>query len=312
METRLILKASSFIFLLILGVPTNLTVLMSFFLLWIFGNKLMTADIILTNLSFVNLIVVISRAMPPLMTTISQQKLFNDHLCKFIIFVYRVFRAMSICITAVLSCYQCIVLLPHSSRWITLKQNISQNILVIFLILWSINSIIDIPGALIYTFSDVNSTIPKYTLNLEYCFVIFPHSFAYVANGATYTLRDFLFVGLMASASGYIITILQRHKKQVQSIRSPVQNQVNSAETRAAKAVVVLVTVYIILFGIDNIMWIYTITVSNVAPVVSDARVFFTLFYAAVSPIIIIGTNKKIQHALKCASLENKSKYFDR
>ncbi|XP_043932207.1 olfactory receptor class A-like protein 1 [Protopterus annectens] len=301
MDIRLIIKTTGFIFLLVLGVPANLTVLMSFLLPGISGNKLTTIDIILTKLSFVHFVIVLSRATPPFLVTILQQKLFNDSLCKFLVFVHRVFRAMSICITAVLSCYQGILLLPHSSRWVTLKQKISQNISLIILLLWIINSVFDIPGVLIYTCSDVNSSIPKYTINLEYCFVVFPNKFAYIANGTAYTLRDFLFVGLMASANGYIITILYRHKKQVQGIRNSGQKQGNSAETRAAKAVIILVSVYIILFGIDNIMWIYSMTVSNVATAVPDVRAFLFVFYAAVSPIIIIGSNKKIQLTLKHA-----------
>ncbi|XP_043932211.1 olfactory receptor class A-like protein 1 [Protopterus annectens] len=304
MEVIVILRATGFMLLLVLGVPTNLTVLVSFLLTGMYDNKLMTTDIILTKLSFVNLVVVLSRATPPFLTTIIQKKLFNDLFCQFLMFVYRVFRAMSICVTAFLSCYQCVALLPHSSRWVTLKQIFSQNVLSIFFSLWCINSVIDIPEAFIYTCSDLNSTIPKYTLNLEYCFVVFPHSFSYIANGIAYTFRDFLFVGFMALASGYIVTILYRHKKKVQGIRHSDHNQRNTAETRAAKAVVLLVTVYIILFGIDNFIWIYTLTFSSVVPAISNARVFFALLYAAVSPIIIIATNKKLKLRLKCIFLE--------
>ncbi|XP_043932212.1 olfactory receptor class A-like protein 1 [Protopterus annectens] len=303
METRLILKATGFIFLLVIGIPANVTVLVAFLLSGIYDTKLLPTDIILTKLTFVNLVVVLLRGFPQTLIAIRKKVLFDDYGCKLLIFTYRVFRAMSICITSVLSCYQCIILLPPSSRWIVLKQKFSHNILPVFLILWCINCIIDIPDGLVYTCAPINSTIPKYTLNLEFCLVVFPHYFSYVTNGVAYSIRDFSFIGMMAFASGYIVTMLYRHNKQVQGIRNSDQKQGNTVETRAAKAVVLLVTVYIILFGIDNFIWMYTMTVSNVAPAVSDVRVFVALLYTSVSPMIIIGTNKKIQLRLKCVFL---------
>ncbi|XP_043932215.1 olfactory receptor class A-like protein 1 [Protopterus annectens] len=302
MDVRAILKATGFILILVIGIPANLSILMSFFTSAVSEKKLMPTDFILTKLSFVNVVVVLVRGIPQSLTAIGMQKLFNDYGCKFVIFTYRVCRAMSVCITAVLSIYQCIVLLPPTTKFMALKQKVSQNIFLLFLLLWCINCIIYIPAGFMYSQAEVNSSIPKYALNLEFCFVLFPHEVSYRVNGIVYTFRDFLFVGLMTLASSYIVIILYKHNKKLQNIRSPDQKQKSATELRAAKAVVILVTLYLVLFGLDNAIWMYTLSVSNVAPAVSDARVFFASLYTAVSPLVIIGTNRKIQQKLKCTS----------
>ncbi|XP_043932216.1 olfactory receptor class A-like protein 1 [Protopterus annectens] len=308
MEIRLNPKSANFFLLLIIGIPANLTILMLFIVSAISDKKLMPTDLILTKLSFVNIIVVLVRGIPQALTDIGIQKLFNNYGCKVVIFTYRVCRAMSVCITAVLSIYQCSVLLPPSSKYTTLKQKVAQNIVVIFLFIWCINGIIYIPLGFVYTQSEVNSTIPKYAINLEFCFVLFPNEVAYRVNGIVYSFRDFIFIGLMVLSSSYIVAILYKHNKKLQNIRSPDQKQRNATELKAAKAVVMLVTLYVFLFGLDNAIWMYTLTVSNVAPVISSSRVFFALLYTAVSPLVIMGTNKKIQQKLKCFSYNTDKK----
>ncbi|XP_043932213.1 olfactory receptor class A-like protein 1 [Protopterus annectens] len=308
MEIRLILKAAGFILLLITGIPANLTILISFICSSISDKKLMPTDLILTKLSFVNVIVVLVRGIPQALTALGVQKIFSDYGCKFAVFTYRVCRAMSICTTAVLSIYQCIVLLPPSSKCKTLKQKVTQNIQLIFLFLWGINCIIYIPAGFMYSQAELNSSIPKYALNFEFCFVLFPHEASYRVNGTVYTFRDFLFVGLMALASSYIVAILYKHNKKLQRMRNSEQKQGSTIELRAAKAVVMLVTLYLVLFGVDNATWMYIIMAAHVKPAVSDARVFFASVYTAVSPMVIIGTNKKLQQKLKCLSMSSDNK----
>ncbi|XP_043932218.1 olfactory receptor class A-like protein 1 [Protopterus annectens] len=308
MEIRLTLKSASFVLLLIIGIPANFTILMLFLGSATSDKKLMPTDFILTKLSFVNIVVVLVRGIPQTLTALGMQKLFNDYSCKFVIFTYRVCRAMSVCTTAILSMYQCIILLPPSSKYATLKQKASQNIQRIFIFLWCINCIIYIPAGFIYSRSEVNSSIPKYTLNLQFCFVWFPHEASYRINGTIYSLRDFSFVGLMVLSSSYIVAILYKHNKKLQNIRSLDKKQGNSIELKAAKAVVMLVTSYVFLFGVDNAIWMYTLTVSNVEAAISETRAFLAILYSTVSPLLIIGTNKNIQQKLKCVSTTTKYK----
>ncbi|XP_043932217.1 olfactory receptor class A-like protein 1 [Protopterus annectens] len=308
MEIQLNLKSAGFVLLLVIGISANFTILMLFLVSAISDKKLMPTDFILTKLSFVNIVVVLVRGIPQTLTALGMQKLFNDNGCKFVVFTYRVCRAMCVCTTAVLSIYQCIILLPPSSKYVTLKQKASQNIHLIFIFLWCINYIIYIPVGFMYSQSEVNLSITKYTLNLQFCFVRLPDEASYTVYGTIFSFRDFFFVGLMVLSSSYIVAVLYKHNKRLQNMRSLDKKQGNSIELKVAKAVVMLVALYVFLFGLDNAIWMYTLNVSKVEAAISEIRAFLVILYNAVSPLLIIGTNKKIQQKLKCISTNAKYK----
>ncbi|MBN3297420.1 VN1R1 protein, partial [Amia calva] len=299
MEVRLVLKAAGFICLDVVGIPGNLTVLLFFCYLRLSDGRLLPNDLILSKLAFVNLVVVLCRGIPQALTALGIRNLFGDNGCKVIIFIYRIGRAMSICITSLLSCYQCIVIAPGSTRWMVLKQRFPKCIPQIILLLYGLNITV-CPAAFLYPLAVPNSTIPEYTLNLEFCIVVFPGFKSYIANGVMFSIRDFAFVGIMVSAGFYIVLILYRHTNQMRGMHGSDRNQRKTAE--ASKSVLMLVAMYAILFGLDNVLWVYTLCVSRVHPAVSDTRVFFASCYFALSPVFIIATNKKFAARLNCFS----------
>ncbi len=113
------------------------------------------------------------------------------------------------------------------------------------------------------------------------------------------SVRDFAFVGVMLGSSGYILVLLQRHGRTVRVLR---RSQGAAMEMRAAKTVVMLVVLYAVFFGIDNVIWIYMLTEPRVSPVVADMRVFFSSCYATLSPFLIISSNKKVKARMVCSS----------
>uniref|UniRef100_A0A8C4XD15 Vomeronasal type-1 receptor n=1 Tax=Erpetoichthys calabaricus TaxID=27687 RepID=A0A8C4XD15_ERPCA len=302
MEPRLVLKAAGFIFLDVVGIPGNLTILLFFCQMSISQGKIQQNDVIITQLASVNMVVVLCRGIPQALTALGYRNLFNDSGCKAIIYLYRVSRAMSICITSLLSCYQCVLIGPTTSKWLFLKQRLPHSVPYVVMFLCALNCCVCYAAAN-YSFTYFNSTIPEFTLNLEFCIVIFPSYLSFMGNGVLYIIRDFIFVALMATAGGYIINLLYRHRKKMQSTQTSDRNQRKTAD--ASKAVLALVTMYVILFSLDNIIWIYTLSVSRVHPSVSDTRVFFASCYSALSPILIIATNKRFATKLFSYFLKN-------
>ncbi|KAM5180726.1 olfactory receptor class A-like protein 1 [Mantella aurantiaca] len=300
-ELRLIFKAIGFFTLITVGVPSNLIIIGIFVHLRIKERKLLPSNVILTKLAMVNLFVIFSKGFPQAIHAIGVRNILNDTECKVISFTYRICRGMTICVTCLLSCNQCIILAPPLKTWLLLKKKIAQNIPSIMVLLWCINCAI-YPSCFFHVHAIGNYTTSKYTLYLEFCNHDFMNFAIYVANGIAIALRDFFFVGTMTLASCYIVFMLHRHGKQVKGIRSSDKNSGKTAEYKASQAVVLLVTIYVALFGIDSCIWIYTLTVSRVSPVISDARVFFGTLYAALSPIVVISTNKKIKTMLMCHS----------
>ncbi|XP_029429406.1 olfactory receptor class A-like protein 1 [Rhinatrema bivittatum] len=299
MGLRSTLKALGFALLVAIGIPGNATILTFFLHTQLAKRKLSPTDFILSTLAFVNLLVIVSRGIPQTLSAVGIPQLFDNYACKVVIYIYRVGRAMVICVTCLLSTYQCIAVLPASERGLILKHRVSQNIWVILLTLWGLNCLLS-QSTLLYSHAISNYTIPPYTVNLEFCQVVFPDYISYTSAGVVFVVRDFLFVGLMTLSSCCLVCILYRHRKQVTGIRSSDRTSRAMAEDKASRSVVLLVTLYILLFGLDNEIWIYSLSALQEASTISDARVFFTSMYSALSPIVILITNQKLRMKKLC------------
>ncbi|XP_063808392.1 olfactory receptor class A-like protein 1 [Pseudophryne corroboree] len=298
MDPHLLLKAIGFILLVIIGIPGNIFLLLQFAYIKIYEKKLLPTYIILTVLAMANFLIILSRIIPQSLNAIGVEDLLNDTECKFAIYTYRVSRAMSICVTSLLSCHQCILISPTSRGWTYLKQNVTQYLWVIILFFCIMNFSM-YPYSFMSTFARRNITTSPYALHLVYCDTDFLTYTAYIVNGTVYFIRDFIFVGLMLLASSYMVYILLRHERNMKGIRNSDRGQKRSAEYKASRAVILLVVVYVVLFGLDNSMWIYTLTMSNLSPNMNDIRIFLASSYATLSPIVIIITNPKLQHCWK-------------
>ncbi|XP_029357852.1 olfactory receptor class A related 2 isoform X2 [Echeneis naucrates] len=128
------------------------------------------------------------------------------------------------------------------------------------------------------------------------------------ANGAAQVGRDVVPMALMTLASLIILVFLYKHSQQVKGLRSSKSGggscgRSGGAEQRAAKAVVMLVSLYVVLYGVDNGLWVYTLTVRRTmsSSFISDLRIFFSSLYAALSPVVIIVSNRKVNGTLRCA-----------
>ncbi|KAK6472020.1 olfactory receptor class A-like protein 1, partial [Huso huso] len=305
MDLCVTIKGVSFLLQTGLGILGNLLVLLAYAHIVYCERRLQPVDMILFHLAFANMMVLLTRGVPQTMTVFQLHNLLDDVGCKIVIYSYRIVRALSVCITCLLSVFQSLTIAPTTSRWANLKTRLPKLILPSFGFLWLLNMAVCI-AAPFFSVAPRNGTVPKFTLNLGFCHVNFQDQLSYVINGVAITGRDFIFVGLMVLASGYILLVLHRHSKQMKGFRSSDRHQSSTLESRAAKTVITLVILYVVFFGIDNIIWIYMLTVSSVPPVISDMRVFFSSCYASLSPFFIISSNKKIKRRMSCASEEPK------
>ncbi|XP_053313573.1 olfactory receptor class A-like protein 1 [Spea bombifrons] len=300
MDVRLLVKAVGFFLLVLIGIPGNMYILLKFAVVRVMEKKLLPANIILMVLSLVNLLIVISRVIPQYLHAIGVENLLDDTKCKVFVYTYRVSRAMSICTTSLLSCHQCILIAPKVKLWASLKQKVTHNIWKIILIILLVNLVL-YRTSLMYVHSKKNATTSPYTLHLVYCDTDYLNYINYITNGIVFASRDFLFVGMMAMASSYIVYTLLHHEKSIRGMRSSDKAHGKSVEYKASRAVILLVTLYVLLFGFDNSMWMYTLTLSNVKPDMNDVRIALACSYSAMSPVVIIATNPKLHIKQKFA-----------
>lgn len=304
MDLCLTIKGVSFLLQAGLGILGNLVVLLAFIHIALAEGRLQPVDLIMGHLAFANLMLLLTRCVPQTMTIFGLHDLLDDPGCKVVIYIYRVTRALSVCVTCMLSSFQVATIAPASPRWSALKTRLPRLILPVSAGLWLLNMIV-CAAAPLFSVAPRNGTVPPFTLNLGFCHVNFHDNLSYVVNGVAISVRDFLFVGLMLWSSSYILLILHRHSRQVRTVRSSRRRaEGDTAETRAAKTVVSLVTLYAIFFGIDNVIWLYMLSVSQVPAVIADMRVFFSSCYASFSPLLIINSTKKVKARLVCTAAQ--------
>ncbi|MEE6493455.1 hypothetical protein FKM82_016845 [Ascaphus truei] len=298
MDLCVIIKGVSFFLQTSIGIISNCVILLSYANIICSGCKMMPVDIVLSLLAFVNMMVLLTRGVPQTMTVFGAEHVLDDTGCKIVIYSYRIVRSLSVSVTCLLTVLQAITISPIPS-WSTIKIKVIKHLGIFLLVILVINMAVCI-AAPFFSAVPRSGQIPKFTLNLGFCHVYFPNQLGYILNGFAVSLRDFVFVVAMVLASGYIILTLYRHHKQVRNIRRLDSGHNVAAESKAAKDVLRLVMLYVIFFGIDNIIWIYMLTVSQVPSVITDMRVFFSSCYASLSPLLIISSNRKIRKAIKC------------
>ncbi|XP_043932183.1 olfactory receptor class A-like protein 1 [Protopterus annectens] len=307
METYAIFKGLLFFLIAIFGIPANVAIVGS--LSWIACSdfKLLSVELIIWNLSLANAILVITRGLPAALFMLFGTKVNSDAGCKMVIYLSRISRGMAFSLTCLLSCVQCVTLIPPSSKWAHIKQSVPKYTFLVIFCLWLLYMMMEIAGFFSLD-PHTNSSNPELTFNYGYCVSIVPSLTTFYIYGFLLFGRDLVVVGLMTLASTYILLVLFRHRKHVNNLRNPKQN--SDVEIRAAKTVLSLVIMYILFFGVENTIWLYQVAVSKIIhPMISDVRHFFSICYTIFFPIFILVSNKKIQHVFKC--LWKQSTYND-
>lgn len=290
--------------LTVVGVPSNTAVILALLLLLYQENRLLPADAIVLHLACTNLLVVGVRCLLVTLASFRLADIFGDISCKAVIFIYRTFRGFSIWLTFVLSAYQCLSIAPPGSRWASFRALVAHYLGLVFLFLWVLNTSMSLEAILFSFGSQNNSTLTNDGFNLQFCYVLFPSKLSKDVSGAAQVTRDVVPMALMTLASVIILVFLYKNSQKVKGLRSSSGSSGGGggAEQRAAKSVVALVTLYVVFYGVDNGLWVYTLTVRKTmsSSLITDLRVFFSSLYAALSPLVIIASNRKVNGRLRC------------
>lgn len=292
-----ILKMLGFVSLDMIGIPGNIAIFGAFVKASCQQN-ITPSEIILGKLALANLLVILTRGIPLTLQTFGIYTMHNSLSCGITLYIYCVGRAMSIFLTSMLGCFQCMLIAPCPPKCMRLRQTILNKLSSIMISLWCFNLLV-CSTRLLYSMprTGTNCTEEDTTVVYDFCCVVFPTYISYFGNGAVFVLRDMFFLGLMTLSSGHLLFVFHRHGKLLQ--RMPML-QMKRPEMRAAKSVIGLLVMYLLSFGLDSVFWMVNLCVSPISLRFADARLFFDSCYSAISPLLIILTNRKIQAGLKC------------
>ncbi|XP_053101830.1 olfactory receptor class A-like protein 1 [Hemicordylus capensis] len=281
-----------------IGIPGNLAILYVF-IKAICQQNTTPSEIILGKLALANLLVILTRGVPLTLQILGIYTMYNGLSCGITLYIYCVSRAMSIFLTSMLGCFQCILITPCPPKCLRLRHSILKQLPSIMIALWCFNLLVCCTR-LLYSVphAGTNCTKEEITVVYDLCCVVFPSYLLYFGNGLVFVTRDIFFLGLMTLSSGYLLFVFHQHGKLMK--RLPML-QMKQTEIRATISVMGLLIMYLISFGLDHVFWMVNLCVAPVSQQFADARMFFDSCYSAISPLLIILTNRKIQAGLKCA-----------
>ncbi|XP_038626190.1 vomeronasal type-1 receptor 4-like [Tachyglossus aculeatus] len=253
-----------------------------------------TVDLIFAHLTMANTVTLLSRGVIEMMVAFGMRDILNDAGCQSLMYINRVSRGLSICMTCLLSVFQAITISPRTSCWARLKSRAPNYILPSFLLFWIFNMLIYI--RVITSIQSIrNVTILGHGYVSKYCFTIpngnFIHSVTFLC---AMTVRDLLFVFLMSWASGYMVIVLYRHSKQVQHIHTHSRSQKSSAETRATHTILLLASCFVCFYCTSSCITLYVSYADQKDPDLESAATFFSACYPALCPLVLISSDPRV------------------
>ncbi|KAL1763490.1 vomeronasal type 1 receptor J3, partial [Sigmodon hispidus] len=225
---------------LCVGVIGNLLLLMlyvySFLVKTQFSRPI---DPIFMHLVIVNIFTIIFVMISHIMSSFGVHNFLDDVGCKAVLYVFRVARGLSICTTSILSTFQAITITPSNSIWAWLKPKLSTFTFRCFFLSWLINLFIYIHVIKTVT-AKINGTDDDYGYFHVYCKKKPPEYPNPALFLSVIIIVDIVFLAAMMCTSLYMVTLLYRHHKRAQHLRSPSISSQASPEHKATHSILLL------------------------------------------------------------------------
>uniref|UniRef100_A0A6I8MZ33 Vomeronasal type-1 receptor n=1 Tax=Ornithorhynchus anatinus TaxID=9258 RepID=A0A6I8MZ33_ORNAN len=247
---------------------------------------------IFIHLALANILVLLSKGIPETMEAWRLKNILDAVGCKILLYCSQVGRGLSISMTCLLSVFQANTISLSTSRWTTLKAKAPMCIAPSCLLFWILSLGLDVPS-LLYMTGPENKTSTQSILNLIYCSSFNLPSGVTRGLSIVFILWDLIFVELMSSASGYMVCVLLRHHQLVQHLHGPRHSLIVMPEVSAAKRVITLVTLYVLLYGSNTIIMKVLHNTKIDSPLLLNIHIALSLFFPTMNTFLIINTNRR-------------------
>ncbi|KAM5236322.1 vomeronasal type-1 receptor 4-like [Ctenodactylus gundi] len=272
------------------GILGNTSLLFHYSLSVLTGKSLMPKDVIIKHLTFANFLTLISRGIPQTMAEFGLKYLLNDIGCKLAVYLYRVTRGISLYTTCLLSCFQALTIGPSNARWVKVKHTATKYIGLSCSISWLVQLLLNIMITVRVT-GPSNSRNNSHGFNLGYCAGFSSGSIATPLYLFLLCFTDVLGLGLMAWASGSMVRILYRHRRQVQYIHSAHQSPRASPEARATQTILMLVSTFVTFYSLSSILVFYTAFFDNPRLWLINVFLFLDACFPTFCPLLLMNSN---------------------
>ncbi|XP_053513693.1 vomeronasal type-1 receptor 3-like [Artibeus jamaicensis] len=256
-------------------------------------HKKKPADGILAHLTLANSLTVLFRGVPNIIRSFGKRPEISDTECKLVLYIHRVTRGISLYTTSLQSSFQAVTIAVSGCKWAWLKNNISTFIQPSMFFCWIINMVM---------YSDIilkieairNTSDVAFWYYRPFCKVsMYDHQVA-MAVHSSMIIQDSLFLSLMACSSIYMVTVLTKHHRTAQSIRSSACSSRSSPERKATQVILTLVCCFIFFYWIDSFLIAYSHFGSKLNWQLGNINNFITSCYPTICPFILMKNENRI------------------
>ncbi|XP_062056032.1 vomeronasal type-1 receptor 90-like [Lepus europaeus] len=289
--SNLIAVRNAFFLEVSIGITANAFLLL-FHVLWFLKHRPRPTDLTIGHLALIHLVMLITVGVI-VADVFESHDLWDDITCKVVIYSHQVMRGLSLSTTCLLSVLQAITLSPRSSCLAKFKHTSSQHNVCGFLLLWLFN-LSSRARFLISTVATPNDTSHSLMFVTQSCSLwplshIPRHTFSMLG-----IFRDASLIGLMAVSSGYMVKFLCRHKRQCQHLHSTSLSRRASPEHRATRTILLLMSVFVLLYLMDCIVYSFSGMWWNSNPVRLCIQMLVGNGYATIGPLLFISSEKRM------------------
>ncbi|KAM5166862.1 putative vomeronasal receptor-like protein 4 [Callospermophilus lateralis] len=290
-----LVKRTIFVILTGLGIVGNIFVSLNYMCI-LKGSDRKSIHIILIHLTFIHIIMLLSKGMPKTLAAFALMNFLYDVGCKILGYLERVARGLSISTTSLLTVVQAITISPRASRWGRLQPRSAWHLLPLLLFCWILNSLISM-NLLFYIKNISSMNTSEISTNDNYCYFLPGSGIIRWSFLTLMVLRDAVFQGAMGWASGYMVFLLHKHHQQVLYLQTSKLLHKTPPEMKAAKSVLLLMLCFLFFYWADCFISLYSNFFIHHDSIAEIAQEILTLGYAILSPLVLIHRDG---HLAKC------------
>ncbi|XP_074227310.1 vomeronasal type-1 receptor 4-like [Camelus bactrianus] len=244
-------------------------------------------DLIFMHLTLVNVLTIIFKLIPGIMSSFGVKHFESDAGCKAILFTNRVTRGLSICTTTLLSAFQAVIISPSDSNWAWLKSKVSTCIYPSLLFFWILNMLIY--SHIIRTVeAKRNSTFVGSGYTTPFCQSVQKEQRYSAVFSSAMVIRDLLFVVLIVWSSIYMVNLLYKHRQRARHLHSPSLSFRTSPEIKATHTILLLVSGFIFFYGLNNFITFYLFYLPKKKPRMENIIGIISSCYPTICPFVLM------------------------
>ncbi|XP_005387302.1 PREDICTED: vomeronasal type-1 receptor 90-like [Chinchilla lanigera] len=275
-----------------IGITANTVLLLFHSLTFLLRHRPKPLDLTIAQLALIHLVMLVTVGFIAT-DTFGFEGWGSDLMCKSVIYVNRLMRALSMCTTCLLSVLQAIMLSPRNSCLAKFKHKSTHYYPCGLVFLWIFNMLLS--GRYLFSVGATSNVTSHSSVYVTESCSQWPisYSFRYIFLSLV-NIQDISFIGLMALSSGYMVSLLCRHKRQFQYLHSTIFSPKSSPEERATRTILLLMSFFMLMYFLDCVIFLSSGIVWENSPIHHCVQMLVGSGYATICPFVLMSTEKRM------------------